>query len=436
MGNMKTLAGYMGVFFGTLGLLWLLLILSACIPNQALREHMEQSALSYKEKAPFSFENGGRFWGISDNYADAILLNVSWNMGKVQETAGQNPVAASLDTRYYDGGDLGENAGLYLAVIDDGVEANIDYTRYWHGTAMFVRLFHLIMSVEGMKWAGFAATLLFAALTVGILIKYKHYDLVAALILSMAAAGIWNTRLSLEYQPAFLIAFMLCPLYLYVERKREGMLTYFSVLGGTLISFFDFLTTETVVLVLPLLLVVAVRGAEDRLGSFGKNAKMLFWCCFGWLAAYGGAFLVKWTAASLATGENKFAAALSSAGERMTGSLGTEGTVDFPLRIPAAVAANLTVLFGGEKRMDVPRILIGLFVCLLILGSIFYLFYRRKGNSVELKLLGMLGAVVFLRYMVLSNHSYLHEFFTYRALICPVFAVLVGMTMLFPNSWK
>lgn len=431
MQKVKVLAGHIAFFFGVLGILWLLLILAACIPNKALKGHMEQSALSYKEKEAFSFEKGARFWSISDNYADAILLNISWNMGKVQENDGINPVLASLDTCYYDGGDFGENAGLYLNVIDDKVEANTDYTRYWHGSAMFVRLLHLIMDVKGMKWAGLVATLFLAALTVGILIRHKHYDLAGALVLSMAAVEIWNIRLSLEYQPAFLIAFMLCPLYLYGERKKEQLLTYLSVLGGTLISFFDFLTTETVVLVLPLLLVVAVRGAENRLEDFKKNVKMLFWCGVSWFFAYGGAFLVKWTASSLATGENKFAAALSSAGERMAGGLGTEGTVRFPLRIPAAVGANLTVLFGGEKRMDVPRVLIGLVVSLLILGSLFYLFYRKKGNKTALRLLGILGSVVLLRYMMLSNHSYLHEFFTYRALICPVFALLAGMTMFF-----
>ncbi len=434
MQGLRRFAAHVGLFGGILGLLWLLLMLSTLIPNQALKEHMEQSALSYKEKQAFSFERGSRFYGISDNYADAILLNISWNMGKVQENAGKNPAAASLDTGYYDGGDLGENAGLYLAVIDDRVEANTDYTRYWHGSAMFVRLLHLITDVNGIKWAGLTVTLLFVAITIGIMIKYRHYDLAGALVLSMAAVEIWNIRLSLEYQPAFLIAFILCPLYLYGERKKERWLTYLSVLGGTLTGFFDFLTTETVALLLPLLLVVAVRGAENRLGDFGKSAKMLLWCGAGWLAAYGGAFLVKWTAASLVTGENKFAAALSSAGERMAGSLGAEGTLDFPLRILAAVGANLTVLFGGEKRVDLPRVVIGIAVSLLILGSVFYLFYRKKGDKTALRLLGMLGAVVFLRYMVLSNHSYLHEFFTYRALICPVFALLAGMTMFFRNS--
>lgn len=423
MHGMKKPMYHIAFFFGTLSILWLLLVLSAAIPNEMLKEHMEQSALSYKEKEAFAFEGSNRFSSISDNYADAILLNISWNMG------GKNPFRSSLDTWYYSGGEFGESVGLYLTVIDDRIAPDTDYTRYWHGPAMVVRLLHLMTDVQGMKWIGLAATFLFAALTIGMLAKYRHYDLAAALVLSMAAVRIWNIRLSLEYQPAFIICFLLCPLYLYGERKKEHWLTYLSVLGGTLIAFFDFLTTETIVLLLPLILVVAVRAAEDRLGSFEENRKLLFQCGLCWLTAYAGTFFAKWTAASLAAGENKFLAAFSSAGERLGGGLPEEGLENSLLRIPAAVAANLTVLFGGEKRIDMPRVFLGLIVAFLLLGSVFYLFCRKKRNRTALGLLALLGGIVFLRYMALSNHSYLHEFFTYRALICPIMAVLAGMRM-------
>jgi len=37
--------------------------------------------------------------------------------------------------------------------------------------------------------------------------------------------------------------------------------------------------------------------------------------------------------------------------------------------------------------------------------------------------------VVFLRYLVLNNHSYLHEFFTYRALAAPILALLLVLRL-------
>ena len=53
-----------------------------------------------------------------------------------------------------------------------------------------------------------------------------------------------------------------------------------------------------------------------------------------------------------------------------------------------------------------------------------YLF-RSKQFDGKLLLLGLLiGAVPYLRYMVLENHAYLHYFFTYRAQLVTVTMLL------------
>lgn len=421
MDRKKVIVIHMAVFCGLLAVLWFLLVCAAAIPNDAIREHMEKSALFYKEREAFSFEREKKWNGISDNYADAILLNVSWNMGR------GNPFLSSLDTWYYSGEELGENVGLYLSVVE-GVEPDTDYTRYWHGSAVFVRLLHLVMGVEGVKWAGFLAAMGLAAVTWTVLVAGKHDDIGIALLLSMGAVQIWNISLSMEYQPAFVVCFCLCPLYLWLERRGDEYLTCLSVVGGVLIAFFDFLTTETVVILVPLILVMAVRTREKRLGDFRENIKLLLWCGVCWVLAYGGTFLVKWMAASLVTGENKFLLAFSSAEQRVSGTL-PEGHASGLVRIPMAVAANLTMMFGGEARVEPMRVMAGLGAAFLVLGSVLYLFYKKQGNGTGIRLMVLLGSMVFVRYMVLNNHSYLHEFFTYRALISPVLAVLLSLIL-------
>lgn len=411
------------LFFLMLGVLWLMLILTAAIPNASLKRNMEKSAVSYKNKEAFSFENGDKWNSVSDNYADTILLNVSWTMGR------GNPFVSSLDTWYNDGEGDGESVGFYRMVTEETLEPNMDYTRYWHGSAIFVRLLHLVTNVNGMKSIGLAATLLLAFITMVILARRGHPDLAIALLASLAAVQIWNIRLSLEYQPAFLLCFLLCPFYLWAERRGDGGLTYLSVAGGVLIAFFDFLTTETVVFLVPMLLVLGVRAKEGRLGSFKKNFRILLVCGLCWLLAYGGTFLMKWVLASLVTGANKFMIAFSSVEERIGGSLLGEGPENPIVRIPAAVAANLSVLFGSSKRVDVPRILLGLLAVFMVGVSMLYLYHKKDVDRTALKLLALLGTVVFIRYMALNNHSYLHEFFTYRALFSPILAVFAGVAI-------
>lgn len=89
---------------------------------------------------------------VSDNYADAILLNILWNIDSKQ------PVLTSLDTKYCDSGDYGVNWGLHQAL--NGKKANCDYSRYWHGSVIFLRPLLLVTDVQGIKNIGLAAVLL------------------------------------------------------------------------------------------------------------------------------------------------------------------------------------------------------------------------------------------------------------------------------------
>ena len=127
---------HIGIWLLVLTFLFFCLVLTAAIPNSKIKENMEQSALSYAEKDAFEFTEGNHWNAIADHYADTILLNIAWNMGT------ETPIISALDTKYYDGESMGESIGLYLSIISDA-KPNVSYTRYWHGSAAFIRIIHL-----------------------------------------------------------------------------------------------------------------------------------------------------------------------------------------------------------------------------------------------------------------------------------------------------
>jgi|GEM_PF-1021524 len=416
----KTVLQSLLAFFLTVLFLWGLLTLAAAIPNEAISDTMLQSAMWYSDTEPFQLKDGKRLFAVSDNYADCILLGVSHYMGE------SDAFLSALDTKYYRGekDGLGVNTAFFLALTDDA-PADTDYSRYWHGMAAFVRIVHLFGTVKTIKWIGFTAFILFALLTVGILIKQKNYKTAIALVAAILCMQPWNIRLSMEYQSPFVICFLLCPMYLYFERRNEKMLPILSVIGGVMTAFFDFLTCETVAILLPLLLITSVRLEEGRNGTGKATFRMLFGLGFAFFASYAGTYLVKWGLASLVTGENKFALALSSAELHSIGDAATNlAPHNTFLRILLSPIANLTVLFGGTARIEGMRVVLGLLLSAAILGSVLYLF-KKKTICRGIGFLPLLGSVVFLRYAVLNYHSYVHAFFTYRALIAPVFAVFV-----------
>jgi len=409
---------YTAVFAGALFLLWMLLFMSASIPNESIRKNMEQSALSYKERGAYEFTKDYRLNSVADHYADSIWLNVAWNMGE------GNPLLSSIQTDYYDGDELGENAGLYRTVAE-GVAPNTDYTRYWHGTAMFIRFLHLFTDVEGVKIIGFCTFLILLILSMFLLAKKKHWDLAVILAVSLAAVQIWNIRLSVEYQPAFILAFILIPLYLIFEQRSDEWLAVISVIGGTSVAFFDFLTTETVTILLPLMLVVAVRVKENRLKDTNKALILLIKCCVCWACAYVGAFVTKWLVAGIVTESDVLSLALSSVAERMGSNV--ELYIDQPDSIFSSIAANLSMLFGSEIRVQTGKTIVGILIFALILLSCWYLFRGKEKKGIPSIMLIGLGLTVLVRYLLLNNHSYLHCMFTYRALASTVFALIMAM---------
>lgn len=403
---------HIGAFAAVIALLWGTLILTSLIPNEKILGNMLTSAESYVTPDPFSFENGKKFNAVADNYADVILQNILWNIKS------DDPFVSSLDTKYFDGEEFGVNWGYYAAL--NGYQPNTDYTRYWHGSVIFIRPLMTVTNVKGVKFIGFSAAMLLALTVLGLLVWKKQYFAAAAFALSLICVQFYNVRLSLEYLPMANIAMISCICFICLEKKGDTALTVLSVIFGAMTAFFDFLTIETLSVLLPLLLIFIIREQENRLGQLRENLLLSVKCGGCWAAAYAGTFLVKWTAATVVTGENKFEAAITSAEKRF---VGTAEELPFFKQLFFAPLANLSTMFGGEERVDGGRIVVGLLLTDLVFGGIYFIFRRRKTNKPVTLICLILGLLPYLRYMVLNNHSYLHEFFTYRAQAASVLAL-------------
>ncbi len=401
------------VFAAVLLALWAALVAAAAIPNERIYDNMYKSALFFKDHTPFVNESQVRL--VQDNYADAILLNVTWNMGS-------DPFVSTLNSAYYDGNDgendYGENWGFYCAL--EGTPPNTDYSRYWHGMGAIIRPFMLFTDIEGIKLIGTIAAFVLLAVNAALLLKKRQYFAAGALVAAFMCVHVWNIVLSMEYQPAVLVTLALLPLYILFERN-DGALSIFAVISGVMIAFFDFLTCETLTILIPLIIVFIMRKQENRLPGFKDCFLLTIKCGAAWFLSYSGAYIVKWSAASLVTGENKFAAALTSVEERL---IGEAEELDPVAQFFLAPLANISTLFGGEDRVSWGNIAAGLIISAVVLGAVFYLFRSREkfDRSFTLTML-ILGALPLVRFFLLNNHSYLHEFFTYRALASTILAL-------------
>lgn len=376
------------------------------------------SAEQYNGADPF-YQSAGRNT-VTDNYADVILLNVLWNIKS------DDAFVSSLDTKYYDGDDgvtdRGENYGLFSAVFED-TPPNTDYSRYWHGSVIFIRPLMLLGDVRVVKLAGIFFALLFLIIDCIMLIKRGQKFGAAALVISFAAVQMYNIRLSLEYMSTVLICLGMLPFFVCLEKRGDVPLSVLSVICGTMTAFFDFLTTETLTILIPLIIIMMIRKNEGRFEGFKRELATSAKCGVSWACAYLCTFLVKWTAASIVTGENKFIAAIFSAEVRVNGEAEELSPV---MQMIFAPLANISAMFGGYERVSPANIIAGLFITAAISAGIFFIFRRGEKGSGKgfVWLMLVLGFVPYLRYIVLNNHSYLHEFFTYRAQAASVLALM------------
>ena len=401
------------VFAAVLLALWAALVAAAAIPNERIYDNMYESAFFFKDHAPYVNESQLRL--VQDNYADVILLNVTWNMGS-------DPFVSTLNSAYYDGNDgtndYGENWGFYCTLA--GTPPNKDYSRYWHGMAALIRPFMLFTDIDGIKLIGTITAFVLLAVNAALLLKKRQYFAAGALVAALMCVHVWNIGISLEYQPAVLVTLALLPLYILFE-KNDGALSIFAVISGVMIAFFDFLTCETLTILIPLIIVFIMRKQDNRLPEFKDCFLLTMKCGTAWFLSYSGAYIVKWSAASLVTGENKFAAALTSVEERLIGEAEELAPV---AQFFLAPLANISTLFGGYDRVSWGNIAVGLIISAVVLGSVFYLFRSSEKYDRSFSLIMLiLGALPFVRFFVLNNHSYLHEFFTYRALASTILAL-------------
>ncbi len=403
----------------TLTALVLAMFLTSLVPNDAIAENTAASADWLMKTAPTNYIIDKNHNSIQDNYADAVLLGVIANVDS------GSPFETMINTRYHDGENYGEAYGIYVSLA--GYAPNTDYTRYWHGSMTVLRPLLAVTDLNGIRLIGGIALALLIIADCVFLVRKKMLWAAVVFIVSLAAVHVWLVPFSVEYTITFIIMTAAIPFYISFADSDKKLLIL-SAAVGTVTAFADFLTTETITLLVPILLVFFIRMRSDADFGFKGGLTLTLKNAVSWGAAYLLTFVSKWCIASAVTGENKFVTALTAAEERATGETGFGNLAE---QLFSALGANLTMLFPGGERINAGALLIGLLVYTVIIAAVVFVvkWQPRKG---VIPFLAIIAAVPLVRFLVLSNHSYLHSHFTYRALIITFIAVLGALCLSSP----
>lgn len=382
--------------FTVLNLLFLGLILINLIPNSFIYKNLCKSAEYYNTYSDSIFKSG------SEPGGDLNQLNIMMNVDT------KRPIYSTLiDPIYGETGGFRDASNGYTTITKKA-KANNDYSRYWHGYQIIYRPLLMVFNTQQIMtllWGIYV--ILLAVVTNTLWGKYDKYSILAFLIMHVVFILPVGFK-SITYIPVYFI--MLLGVYL-VSNTKLSPVYIFSLLG-LLVSFFDFLTVETLTITVPMIFYIYIKNKEESL-----KIKNCIKCGVSWLFWYSFAYIYKWTIATVAYNQNYFKKAI----EEITKYKSMFGR-------QMSFKININNLFFGVVSYNTSYYFIIISAIVLLIAL--YLF-RKEGTEKCLICIIAVCLVPYLRYLVLAGHSYEHAYFEYRAqiVLLPAIVMLIYIAL-------
>ena len=378
-----------------LNVLVLLLILVNTIPRDSIQENLVKTSeyMEGKEDRYYLFKDTPQ--SSVDTVTDCLGFNIIANIDS------KNVIRSTLESCYY----ITDNSYSddLSKTVNFNKAGNFSYIQYWHGYTIILRVLLLFTSYSNIKRIIALSFVLLLMLL--LLIKPNVYK--ACFGVGLLICSVWFNFNTVCHTAPLLIALVGC---LLIENKKSiSWLNLFMYLGIST-AFFDFLSNETLTLTLPLVFLIIRFNNENYKLKFTKFTKI----CISWLIGYTMTFAYKWSLCTFLIDSSYFELAVSRGFKEVYSDSS----------LTSGLALNVDMLFPFIKSSNTSFVLFIVLLTLLIISC--YLFHREgcnKNNSITYLIL--ISLIPYVRYLVLSNHSIYHYFFTYRAQLASLFCALV-----------
>ena len=283
-----------------------------------------------------------------------------------------------------------------------------DYARYWHGYLVFIRPLLLVLDYNGLVLLNAIVFLLLLAFCMVRIAKRCGALPALLLLMALIVTRIVSLILCMSFSVSFDIAMLLMIAVSYfAARPKEHLLLPLFFTSGIAIGYFEQLMTPLVALGLPLLLYVSIQLKEKSDYSLRTSAPALLLLSIAWGMGYGLFWAAKWVIGSLVLGRNVLTDAIGAASYRIAGD------VVQPSSPVSAIGLNVGQTFYHQT---------GLFLAagavLVAVGLVFHKPWREWLRALPLLLISLYPV---LWMCVLSNHSTIHYYFTFRIMTILLF---------------
>lgn len=388
MGRIKKLVPLIKVYLILIVVFFLSMALVYCIPTSWIRSHVEQSleVMEVEGERPMYFFY--RHSAIVDNHTDKLMIE-----SLIQNRDYYNPIQASVSVN--------------------------QYPRYWHGYQVLLRPLMVVFQVQELRYLGMMVFHLLFFVSAWLLAKKTKPVIAMLYVLTVASAYIVVVAACFQYLTTFLVLFssLIVLLTRYGRQKPVNYLMYFMVVG-MVENFFDFLTYPIITLGIPLIVLLWLQVRDNEAG-FKENFGLMFTSSAAWGIGYAMTWIAKWGITVVVLGIRYFWRTMDVVQYRLQGS--EEDPLDPLGTIRRNLKAWMNVQDGGVISWSKVVLVLLLIAILLIVWKK----VKEKKTMIAYIPILFVACYPYLWYLVMSNHSQIHYWYTYRAQLVTLFGGLV-----------
>lgn len=379
---------------------YLMMCIVHLLPADIMGKHVAESKGVFEQEGAYPQLMAGYLDSRLDNWTDAIMLLVAAYDGEGSALTeamyngywrinGKNPAESLVEL--YSGGKEGSSV--------------VSYARYWHGYEIFLKPLLLFFNYQEIRYVmGAVQISLLVTVVVLFVLKNMLKEMIplvitylflnpAVLLLSMQMNQIWIL---------VLIQFIFILYFDQVYRSNTNIWMYHYFIIGCLTSFFDFLSYPLVTLGITGTFLVCrnLDTVKKQLASFLKIS-------VAWGCGYVFMWMGKWALGSLILKRNIIREAVSVFQTRSGYETANEEFTYFDV-----LSKNLSV-----RKDFLYAVMIFMVICIIVgfkhkvklrLNHLFFVLY---------------ALFPFGWYLIATNHSYIHSWFTYREMAITVYAL-------------
>lgn len=386
-----------------------LLLASFSLPNDRIQKSVAGSTWMLNAEGLYPERIHGLNSTKMDNWTDALMMNnlsfYDEDISLIEQTL-RVPRAESRNNPIY---------SLHTYYHEDDIKVNVEtYERYWHGYIVFLRPLFMIGDYSIVRFLYFILHICLLLIMLRLIEnKIGKYPAIAFLATYLCFTG-FVTPFSLQYSTIMFILLIsgIVTVIFNDWLIHNNRVDYYYLLLGIVTVYFDYLTYPITVLGMNMILYLLLN--KERKTLFSE----LLYCVLMWFVGYGGMWAMKWLLSSFILKENVFLNVFDAIRER-AGNTGMG--IDLT---PALVIKN-------NLKYLVNKPVIFIMIITFVISMVSMCAFRTKKLCVfncsikKLCSIILIALLPFVWISVLLNHSFVHEYFTFRSFMPTIFALLI-----------